>query len=241
MAKSRFWQRRVAASKMTISHQQPWGIKLALVVLVLGLSGAIAMWTYDLGRSFAFGPKFSAERLELLQQQVDQLAAERDKLSAAANTIESQQNIEKSTQKQLGDQVKSLTAENLKLKDDLAFFESVMPATTGPEGVTIQRIKAEMAAPNQLRYRVLVMQGGKGNRDFGGEMQFTLTLVQAGKPAMMQFPDAKVGEAGKLKLFFRHYQRLEGLITLPEGVTVKAIQVKVMDKGVQRAQQSINL
>lgn len=226
---------------MTISHQQPWGIKLALVVLVLGLSGAIAMWTYDLGRSFAFGPKFSAERLDLLQQQVDQLAAERDKLAAAANTIESQQNIEKSTQKQLGDQVKSLTAENLKLKDDLAFFESVMPATTGPEGITIQRIKAEMAAPNQLRYRVLVMQGGKGNRDFSGEMQFTLTLVQAGKPAMMQFPDAKTGEAGKLKLFFRHYQRLEGLITLPEGVTVKAIQVKVMDKGVQRAQQSINL
>ncbi|MFZ6750773.1 DUF6776 family protein [Undibacterium sp. Ren11W] len=241
MTKSRFWQRRIAVSKMTISQQQPWPIKLAMVALVIGLGGAIAMWTYDLGRSFAFGPKFSAERLELLQQQVEQLAGERDKLAATASTIESQQNIEKSTQKQLGDQVKTLTSENLKLKDDLAFFESLMPAATGPEGITVQRIKAEMAAPNQLRYRVLVMQGGKGGRDFSGEMQVSLNLVQAGKPAIMQFPDAKTGEAGKLKLTFRHYQRLEGLITLPDGAIVKTVQVKIMDKGVQRAQQSINL
>jgi hypothetical protein len=241
MAKQRFWQRRIAVSKMTISHQQPWPIKLALVALVIGVGGAIAMWTYDLGRSFTFGPKFSAERLELLQKQVEQLAAERDKLAATANTIESQQNIEKSTQKQLGDQVKTLTSENLKLKDDLAFFESLMPAATGPEGITVQRIKAEMTAPNQLRYRVLVMQGGKGGRDFTGELQLSLNLMLAGKPAIMQFPDVKSGDAGKLKLTFRHYQRLEGLIPLPEGAIVKTIQVKIMDKGVQRAQQSINL
>jgi hypothetical protein len=241
MAKPRFWQRRIAASKMTISHHQPWPIKLAQIALVIGVGGAIALWTYDLGRSFAFGPKFSAERLESLQQQVATLIAERDKLATTANTAESKENIERSTQKQLADQVKTLTAENLKLKDDLAFFESLMPSTTGPDGISVKRIKAEMLAPNQLQYHVLVMQGGKSKLDFGGEMQINLTLVQAGKPAMMQFPDVKSGESGKLKLLFKHYQRLEGVIALPEGAIVKAIQVKVLEKGLQRAQQSINL
>lgn len=241
MAKPCFWQRHIAVSKMTIHHQQPWPVKIALIVIVLGLGGAVALWTYDLGRSFAFGPKFSAERLELLQKQVEQLAGERDKLAATANTIESQQNIERSTQKQLADQVKTLTVENLKLKDDLAFFESLMPSTTGSEGITVQRLKAELVAPNQLRYRVLVMQGGKGNRDFTGEMQLTLTLALAGKPVIMQFPDPRSGEAGKLKLLFRHYQRLDGLITLPEGATVKTVQTRVLDKGQLRAQQTMNL
>lgn len=241
MAKFRFWQRRIAASKMTINHQQPWPIKLAMVVLVVGLGGAIALWTYDLGRSFAFGPKLSAERLESLQKQVEALTAERDQLASTANTVESKENIERSMQKQLADQVKALTVENLKLKDDLVFFESLMPSTTGPEGISVKRIKAVMQAPGQLRYQILVMQGGKGARDFAGEMQLTLTLVQAGKPAMMQFPDPKAGESGKLKLSFRHYQRLDGVITLPEGATVKTVQVKVLDKGQQRAQQSINL
>ena len=212
-----------------------------MIAVVVGLGGAIALWTYDLGRSFTFGPKINVEQVQLLEKQVEQLTTERNALAASANTVESQQNIERSTQKQLGDQVKTLTVENLKLKDDLAFFESLMPSATGQEGITIQRIKVEMVAPNQLRYRVLVMQGGKGNRDFGGEMQLTLNMVQAGKPAMMQFPDPKSGETGKLKLLFRHYQRLEGLISLPEGATVKTVQAKIMDKGQQRAQQSVTL
>lgn len=226
---------------MTINHQQPWPIKLALIALVLGVGGAIALWTYDLGRSFAFGPKFSAKQVQLLQKQIELISAERDQLASTANTVESKENIEKSTQKQLTEQVKALTTENLKLKDDLVFFESLMPSSTGAEGITIKRIKAEMQGPGQLRYQILVMQGGKGNRDFGGEVQLTLTLVQAGKPAMMQFPDAKAGESGKIKLLFRHYQRLDGVITLPDGATVKTVLVKVMDKGQQRAQQSINL
>lgn len=226
---------------MTINHQQPWPIKLALIALVLGVGGAIALWTYDLGRSFAFGPKFSAKQVQLLQKQIELISAERDQLASTANTVESKENIEKSTQKQLTEQVKALTTENLKLKDDLVFFESLMPSSTGAEGITIKRIKAEMQAPGQLRYQILVMQGGKGNRDFGGELQLTLTLVQAGKPAMMQFPDVKAGESGKIKLLFRHYQRLDGVITLPDGATVKTVLVKVMDKGQQRAQQSINL
>lgn len=241
MAKSRFWQRRYLAPKMKITHHQPWPLKLAMAGVVIGLAAAVAAWTYDLGRSFAFGPRITQEQVQLLQEQVDQLTSERDKLSQSANTIESQINIERSTQKQLTEQVKALTADNLKLKDDLAFFESVMPSTTGREGIAVQRIKVEMAAPGQLRYRVLVMQGGKGARDFAGELQLNLTLLQAGKTVMMQFPDAKAGEAGKLKLSFKHYQRLEGTIPLPDGATVKAVQVRVLDKGQLRAQQAVNL
>lgn len=227
---------------MTIKQQRPWPATVAMIALIVGLGGAMAMWTYDLGRSLTgFEPKASKEKIQNLQKQVEELTAERDKLSVSANTVESQMNIDRSMQKQLTDQIKTLTADNLKLKDDLAFFESLMPSATGPEGITVQRLKADMASPNQLRYRILVMQGGKGSNDFNGELQYSLTLVQAGKSVMMQFPDPKAGDAAKLKLSFKHYQRLEGLISLPDGATVKSVQAKVLDRGQIRAQQSINL
>ncbi len=227
---------------MTIKQQRPWPVTVAMIALIVGLGGALAMWTYDMGRSLTgFEPKASKEKMEVLQKQLDELTAERDKLSVSANTVESQMNMDRSMQKQLTDQIKTLTADNLKLKDDLAFFESLMPSATGPEGITVQRLMADMAAPNQLRYRILVMQGGKGSNDFNGELQYNLTLVQAGKSVMMQFPDPKAGDAAKLKLSFKHYQRLEGLISLPDGATVKAVQAKVVDRGQVRAQQSINL
>lgn len=176
-----------------------------------------------------------------LQDKVASLTAERDKLQAAAATIDSQQNIEKSIQKQLTDQINTLTAENNRIKDDLAFFESLMPSANRPQGITLQKTKIELTAPNQLRYRALVMQGGKAVRDFSGEMHISLTLVQEGKPVMMEFPDPKSGEAAKLKLSFKHYQRLEGQITLPEGAVVKSAQMTVLEKGELRAKQAVQV
>jgi len=241
MATSRFGRKRLVPAKMAIHHTRPWYINVIIVILVLGLGGGLAAWTYDQGRNFAFGLRFDPRQIEQLQAQIKQLTAERDQLQVAANTIESQQNIEKSVQKQLTEQVKTLTTENLKLKDDLAFFETIVPSSKVAEGIAVQGVKVEMVAPNQLRYRVLVMQGGKNQNDFTGELQITLTLVQTGKPAMMQFPDPKLGEAAKLKLNFKHYQRVDGLIIIPDGATVKAVQAKVLERGQQRAQQSITL
>ncbi len=226
---------------MTIKTQLPWPLKVAVIAIVLGLASAIAMWTYDLGRSFAgFGSAPSIAQMEDLQERVEQLTLERDRYSSTVNSAESQLNIERSVQKQLAAQVKILESENAKLKEDLAFFEKLLPADTG-SGISIRRLKVDLIAPNQLRYRLLIMQGGKGGRDFVGDLQFVVTVVQAGKSAMIVFPRGNTDDANKLKLGFRHYQRVEGTLTLPEGAVVKAVQAKVLEKGQIRAQQSANL
>lgn len=237
----KLWNRRITASKMTISQHMPWPLKFALIAAGLGVAAAIAVGTYEMGRNFAFGPKYSPQQMTELQDKVAQLTAEREQLLATAATIESQQNIEKSVQKQLTDQINSLTNENNKIKEDLAFFESLMPSANRPQGISIQRAKIEMSGANQLRYRALVMQGGKASHEFSGEMHISLTLVQAGKPVMMEFPDSKLGDSGKLKLTFKHYQKQEGSINLPEGASVKSAQITILEKGELRAKQLLSL
>lgn len=96
-----------------------------------------------------------------------------------------------------------------------------------------------MTEPTQLRYRLLLMQGGKSVSDFSGNYQLVVTLLQEGKSAMMTFP--KSDATDKFKLSFKHYQRVEGVIALPEGATVKSVQIKVLERGAMRAQQSANL
>ena len=226
---------------MSIKTDLPWPLKVALIGVMLGLGGAVAMWAYDLGRSFTgFKPGASTEQLAVFKEQIDKLSMERDQFSSTVNAADSQLNIERSAQKQLAAQVKALEAENIRLKEDLAFFERLLPADTG-QGIAIRRLKVELIAPNQLRYRVLVMQGGKGERDFVGDLQFTVTIVQGGKSAMMIFPQGNSGETNKYKLGFKHYQRLEGVLALPENASVKMIQARVLEKGQIRAQQSANL
>src|SRR5690606_9818225 len=143
---------------------------------------------------------------------------------------------------QLADQARRLTQENNRLKEDLAFFEKLLPAKSG-RGISIRSLNAELIAPNQIRYRVLIMQGGKNPAAFVGELQLAVMLVadEDKANAMIVFPQENTSEPQHFALKFRQYQRLEGILTLPEGSEVSAVQARVLEKGQIRAQELVNL
>ena len=62
-----------------------------------------------------------------------------------------------------------------------------------------------------------------------------------GKSVMITFPDLKPAELDKFKLSFKHYQRVEGVLTLPEGTVAKTVQARVLENGQIRTQLSVNL
>ncbi len=227
---------------MTIRTRLPWPVRLIMTALILGLAGAMAMWAYDMGRSITgFNPTTSRQQITKLNEQIEKLMIERDSLSTSVDAAESKLNIERSTQKQLAAQAKVLEQENIKLKEDLAFFDSLLPTATGPAGVSIRRMKVALIGPNQLRYQLLLMQGGKGTLEFSGSLQLSITGLQAGKNVMIVVPGNGTVDADKFKLGFKHYQRVDNVFTLPEGVSVKAVQARVLEKGQIRTQQSANL
>jgi hypothetical protein len=233
----------ISAPKMTVKSHYPWPLKALFLVLVLGFGGAVAMWIYDLGRDFTgHSPMVSKQQLAELNEKVNALTAERDRFSSTVNAAESRLNIEKAAQEQLGQQIKVLETQNAKLKEDLAFFEGLLPNATGSQGITIQRLTAELVTPTQLRYRMLIMQGGTG-ANFVGNVQLLVTATVAGKSTVLIFPGVSATAAEKTasQLDFKYYQRVEAELTLPEGAVVKAIQAKVMEKGQVRAQQTSNL
>ncbi len=213
---------------------------IASAVLFAGLGAILAWWIRDIG--WSPDDRVSHSEWQALEQQVAVLTEERDSLRAIANAAESQINIEKATQKQLADQTRRLIEENNRLKDDLAFFEKLLPAKSG-RGVSIRSLSAELIAPNQIRYRVLIMQGGKSPPSFVGELQLAVMLVAEveGANAMMVFPQESQAESSHFALNFRQYQRLEGILILPEGVGVTAVQARVLEKGKIRAQELVNL
>lgn len=236
------WLQRwsIAAPRVTIKNHLPWPLRAIFIAIVVGLGSAVALWTYDLGRSFTgFKPAVTTEQLADLRERLKEVGDERDRFQATVNASDSRLNMEKSLQDQLTQQIKGLEAENVRLKDDLSFFESLLPTDNGMHGIAIRRFKVEMIEPMQLRYQLLMMQGGKGTQGFAGNYQLVLTLVQDGKSAMITFPKAGAGD--KYTLAFKHYQRVEGVLAVPQGAVVKSVQVKILEKGAVRAQQFANL
>jgi len=202
------------------------------------LGAGLAAWVISSrNEAPAAGQKYIVDQPEHMET----LRSEHDRLSATVNAAESQLNIERSAQKQLVIQVKALEVDNAKLKEDLAFFESLLPANATAQGVTIRRLKAEAVAPSQLRYQLLIMQGGKGPAQFNGSLQLAVSVVQGGKNAVIHFPDHASASSDKFKLAFRQYQRVEGTLNLPEGAAVRSVQARILNNGQVRTQLSTNL
>jgi len=57
---------------------------------------------------------------------------------------------------------------------------------------------------------------------------------------VLTFP-GKDDKPEPFRLEFRRYQRIEGILTLPEGAQVKNVQARVLENGKLRAQQSANM
>ena len=211
-----------------------------MLVLLL-IVGGLAFWTYGLGRgSNVLGDGISADEAHRLKVQAANAQAERDKAANGLNTAENLLAMERAAHKQLAAQVQSLAAENARLEEDLAFFDDLLPSGPVSEGVSIRRLKIELLPPNQLRYRLLIMRRGKNVQDFSGSLSLSLSVMQAGKPAVLAFP-GKDDKTEPFKLEFRRYQRIEGILTLPEGVQVKNALARVLENGKVRAQQSATM
>lgn len=209
--------------------------------MLLLIVGGLAFWTYGLGRGTnALGDAISAEEAQRLEAQAAKAQAERDRAANHLNTAENQLAMERAAHKQLAAQVQTLTAENARLEEDLAFFDSLLPSGPASEGISIRRLKMELQPPNQLRYRLLVMRRGNNTQNFKGSLVLSLAVTQAGKPVALAFP-GKDDKAEPFQLEFRRYQRIEGILTLPEGVQVKNAQVRVLENGKVRAQQSATM
>lgn len=209
---------------------------LVLLTLVLGLGAAVAVLAYDFGRHLIDSDSEEAHR------QVASLTRQVELLTSVAAVSESVRNIERATQQQLAAQVKTLENDNIRLKEDLSFFERLLPASQKAGGVAIRRLAAEIVPPNQIRYRMLVWAKDNDEKlGFSGQAQLIITTIQAGKKTTILFPQAQSPEEDNFRIKFRHYQRLEGILTLPEGAIVKSVQARILENGQIRAQHSIKL
>lgn len=231
----------ISAPRMAVRSALPWPLRWVVVALVLGFCAAIALWAFEFGKDIAGiddGRIQDLARLETdvdsLRQQLDAMKEERDKALSMANTSTTLMTTEKAAQERLSALNKQLESENRSLRDDLGFFEKLIP-TVGTEALAIRGLQAEVQNGRQVKWQVLVIQPLKNAPEFTGKLELSFTGLQGGKPWVSTLP----GGAQTIKL--RQYARAEGVFELPPQTTLKGVSVKVMDGAMTKAVQSIKL
>ena len=222
----------IAAPQMAVRAAIPWYLRwlslIALALVILFLSRA----TYDFGKKFAGFDQSEAD------QEVQRLGAANAKMQQEIAQMrgelvqsERQLQMERATYADLVKQMKTLTEENAVIKEDLAFFQTLMPSGGKEGGVAVNRFLVQNdGLPGEYRYRLLLTQTGQRSKDFQGNLQFVVNLQQDNRKVVMTLPGE--GEADKVyKLNFRFYQRIEGTFRVAPGTVVKSLQVRVYENG----------
>lgn len=226
---------------MSVRSALPWPFRWAGAAVVLGFCAAIGLWAFEFGKEIAGIDDSRVQELTRLEHDVaalkQQLAGtkeERDQALAQANTSTTMLTAEKAAQDRLTTVNKQLEADNQRLRDDLGFFEKLIP-TVGTEALAIRGLQAEMQDDRQVKWQVLVIQPVKNAPEFTGRLELSFTGLQAGRPWSATLPE------GPQTIKLRQYARAEGVFELPPQTLLKGVSVKVMDGNLVKAVQSIKL
>lgn len=226
---------------MSVRSALPWPFRWAVLAIVLGFCAAIGLWAFEFGKDIAGLERGSKEELMQLRTTVtdlrtelDKVKIERDQAQSIANTAGTLVTAEKASYEKLAAQVKQLETDNRSLRDDLGFFEKLIPSSAA-EGVAIRGLQAELQSPTALKWQVLVIQTNKNAAEFNGRLELIFTGVLSGKPWSATLA------AGPQDIKVRQYGRVEGLFEVPAQVVVKGVLAKVTEGTAVRSTQSIKL
>ncbi len=224
----------ISAPRVAIRSALPWPFRWLALAVVFGFCAAVAVWAFEFGKSIAGLDSVSRDELLQLRAEVTRLRSEGDEQQTVAHTAESLLVAERAAKESLMAQVRQLEADNRTLREDLGFFEKLIPAS-GSDGLAIRSLQAEVLGGMQLRWQVLVIQAARNAPDFNGKLELVLTGTHDGAPWTQTQPS----EGQPLQV--KQYRRIEGVLELPPNAVVKTVTARVLAGTTVRATQTMVL
>lgn len=229
----------IRAPRVTIRTHVAWHVWLLGAVLLMLLAGAGGAWLRGMPWRGDPASWANAELVDTYRQRIGELEGELQRSRKLLDTGESQIQIERSASRQLVAQVKRLEQENTSLREDLAFFEGLVPGSTNTgEGPKVSRLRIDPDGDaGNFRFRMLLVQQG-GKAPFVGQWQMQVRAQVDGREQEFPVPQA-ANESVRIEL--KNFLRLEGRLVLPAGSVIRSAEVRLLQNGAITFRQTIKL
>jgi hypothetical protein len=243
MAVATYWRRvrrrfSISAPRMAVRMHLGWPGRIVIGAALAAVVAGMWWWGFDFGQIFSGANRQETEaRLATLEADASTAMREARALRERNTQLESEAAMMQGAQTALQKQVRELAQENAQLKEEVAFLQQLFADTNRVPGVGIQRLVAERDGEDVFRYSLLVVRGGSPKDDFDGYLTLQAVLVPApGAPPELRSqtvslpedaPDSKAAQ----RLRFKYYQRVEGIIRVPPGLTLRTLTVRAYESG----------
>jgi hypothetical protein len=208
----------ITAPHVAVRAAMPWYWEVARLLLLLFIGYAVAYWQF-VGRHTHPFDKLAEQKLEDVQS-----------MQARVVHLESQLQVSAAAQGDLTKEMASMQDENMRMKEDVAFYKSILNegGTIGvPKIYSVKLIKG--AHPGEYQYQILLVQSGRHDKLIQGALQLVLNSMQDGKP--MVYRVEPEGQQKVIKVNFKYYQRIEGSFNVPSQEGAQTLQVQYVATG----------
>jgi multidrug efflux pump subunit AcrA (membrane-fusion protein) len=225
------------APRVAVRPHVPWYLRwLGMLCVGLAVSGLLLAVVFQYGQSLAgFEHREADGEQRKLAAQNLQLAKVNKTLKSELAVLERELHIERATKGDLAKQIKGLSHENSRLKEDIALLQSISDSGAKRDGVSISSIRVEPnSVPGEYTYRIVLVQTGSRAKPFQGNYQLVVNLVRDGKPTGITVPEVADNASNEYKLSFRVHQRIDGTFKVAPGAEVRSVQVRVFQGGTRQ-------
>ncbi len=194
-----------------------------LVIVVIGLG----YLSYDYGHSRA---DYDYDGLEdqnsVLQQRIEQLISDIEKTRDELVANQSSSEIDKLAYKEVDSSLRSLQSEILELKEEVAFYRSIVAPRESARGLRIQRFSVAQAGKG-FRYKLVLTQVIKNSRITRGKVMMQIEGVRNGKSVKLNLTSLSAKGQKQLDFRFKYFQSFEGDLIIPKDFMPSRVHVKV--------------
>ncbi len=216
--------------KVAVYSAVSWYWKSLGVVVFLATILGFGWISFDLGRKTAGYHSNLAKTKELkLREGVANLDEINLQLSRRVVNLEGKLKMALAVQENVSTEMRILSNENNRLKEEVVFFETLMTSGKEPGGVSVARFEVnQLTKAGEFEYRILVVQSQQRVKEFNGFFELITYFENSSgdNNDIVLSSDTKKNE-----LKFKFYQRSVGKFVLPEGGRLVNVEARVFKNG----------
>ncbi|QNM95837.1 DUF6776 family protein [Chitinimonas koreensis] len=229
------WKRRgnhLATARLAVKRHLPWYARIGLAFLLALVLAALGFGIYRYGEHEGRRDPNALLAVQGASVEASRLAADLAEARQRAAGMEQQIRLETATRETLARQIQQLQGDNGSLREQIAFYESLLTKTDRAPALAVEMFRVEPVGPGRYRLRAILVQGQSSQEAFKGEIDFRLVTERGGHRETLNWPQPR------LPLTVSRFTRIERETELPADAKLRQVELRVYGSGEARARLS---
>jgi len=196
-----------------------WKTRLMPVLVIVLFMTTIAAYVLGKYRAEVEGQQ-AIEALDVLESDFSAIEQENEKLNQSLEFEKAKNSRDLQIKRQAYDEVaQTLTSssrEIASLRENIRFYESIIEGDEKKQGMQIKTVSLQSdGTVGNYRYRVIIVNSDYGKNKSKGRLLIEVEGLMDGELKTIKVPSGSDGK--DTQLLFKHFQRVDGLLTIPDG------------------------